>query len=242
MLQIERIAVLEDNYVWLIHDPVSLETIAVDPALAEPILATARKRQWKITQIWNTHWHGDHTGGNVEIKAATGCRVIGPEDPIHPIPGLDQVVSEGDRIGIGSVPAHVFSTPGHTSVHLSYHIPDALAIFTGDTLFAMGCGRLFEGSAADMHSNMERFAALPPQTFVYCAHEYTQANGRFALAVDPDNEALAQRMRAIDAARRAGEATVPSTIEAELATNPFMRTADLKEFTEFRLAKDAFRG
>jgi hydroxyacylglutathione hydrolase len=241
-IEVVRIPVLSDNYVWLAHEPASGDTVVIDPAVAEPVLAAAAARGWRISQIWNTHWHGDHIGGNAAIKAATGCTVTGPAAEAARIPTLDRQVSEGDRVTIGNVQADVIEVPAHTAGHIAYHLPSEQVLFIGDTLFAMGCGRLFEGTAAQMFANMQRLAALPPETAVYCAHEYTQSNGRFALVAEPDNAALADRMRAVDAARAAGEATVPTTIALERATNPFMRARDVAELAERRAAKDLFRG
>ncbi len=240
-LEIARIPVLSDNYVWLVHEPGSGETAVVDPAVAEPVLAEAEARGWRITQIWNTHWHPDHTGGNAAIKAATGALVTGPAAEAARIPTLDRQVREGDRLTLGPVEAEVLEVPAHTAGHIAYHLPSEEVVFVGDTLFAMGCGRLFEGTAEQMHSNLRRLAALPPETRAYCAHEYTLSNGRFAVTVEPGNEALARRMAGVEAARAAGEATVPTTIALELATNPFMRASSAAELAELRRAKDNFR-
>jgi hydroxyacylglutathione hydrolase len=242
MLEILRIPALSDNYIWLAHDSASGETIVVDPAVAEPVLSAAAERGWKISQIWNTHWHPDHTGGNAEIKGATGCTVTGPAAEAARIPTLDRQVGEGDIVRLGTIEARVLAVPAHTAGHIAYHLADEVVIFVGDTLFAMGCGRLFEGSAEQMYTNMERLAALPPETRVYCAHEYTLSNGRFALTVEPDNTALAARMIAVEAARRAGEATVPTTIGLERETNPFMRASSIEAFAERRRGKDNFHG
>ena len=242
MLDIVRIPVLSDNYVWLVHEPASGETLVVDPAVAEPVLAAAEARGWRISQIWNTHWHGDHTGGNAAIKAATGCRVTGPAAEADRIPTLDRRVGEGDTVALGAVEARVLEVPAHTAGHIAYHLSDESVVFVGDTLFAMGCGRLFEGSAGQMYANLKRLAALPPETAVYCAHEYTLSNGRFALTVEPENAELAARMARVEAARRAGEATVPTTIALERATNPFIRASSVEAFAERRLGKDVFRG
>ena len=241
MVEVVRIPALSDNYVWLVHDAASGETVVIDPAEATPVLAEAEARGWRIGQIWNTHWHPDHTGGNEEIKAATGCTVTGPAGEAARIPTLDRQVSEGDTVHLGAHEAQVMEVPAHTAGHIAYHLAAGSILFPGDTLFAMGCGRLFEGDAAQMHSNLRRFAALPPETQVYCAHEYTLANARFALTVDPDNAALRQRAAAVEAARAAGEATVPTTIALERETNPFMRAASAAELAELRLAKDNFR-
>ncbi len=242
MLDIVRIPALTDNYIWLVHDSVSAETVAIDPAVAEPVLREAARRGWQIDAIWNTHWHPDHTGGNAEIKAATGCTVTGPAAEAGRIPTLDVAVREGDRVRLGEIEAEVLETPAHTAGHISFHLPSEAVAFVGDTLFAMGCGRLFEGDAAQMFANMQRLAALPPDTLIYCAHEYTLANGRFALTVEPENRALIERMVEIEAARAEGRPTVPTTIEEERATNPFMRARSAEELAARRAAKDGFRG
>ena len=242
MVEIVRIPALSDNYVWLVHEQSSGETVVIDPAVAEPVLAEAQARGWKIGQIWNTHWHADHTGGNAAIKAATGCRITGPAAEAERIPGLDRQVREGDTVSLGQIEGTVLEVPAHTAGHIAYHLPSEELIFVGDTLFAMGCGRLFEGDAEQMHANLQRLAKLPPATSVYCAHEYTLSNGRFALAAEPGNTAISQRMAAVEAARAAGEATIPTTIKLELATNPFMRAASSESLAKLRQAKDNFRG
>jgi hydroxyacylglutathione hydrolase len=238
-LEIVRIPVLSDNYVWLVHEAESGETMVVDPAVAEPVLAEAERRGWKITQIWNTHWHPDHTGGNAAIKEATGCRITGPEAERERIPTLDVLVKEGDMVRLGNVEAKVIDVPAHTAGHIAYHFATEQAAFVGDTLFAMGCGRLFEGTAAQMYSNMRKLEALGDETAIYCAHEYTASNGRFALTVEPDNTALVARMAEVTTMRERGEATVPTTIALERATNPFVRAASVEELAERRAAKDA---
>src|SRR5690606_17950045 len=180
MLEVVRVPVLSDNYVWLIHDPASGDTVAVDPAVAEPVLDAAAQRGWTIGQIWNTHWHGGHVGGNAAIKAAAkdwgGCTITGPAAEAAKIGTLDRTVGEGDSVRIGDHVAQVMAVPAQTAGHIAYHLADDGIIFVGDTLFAMGCGRLFEGTAAQMFANMQRFAALPGDTTVYCAHEYTESN------------------------------------------------------------------
>ena len=237
-LEIVRIPVLSDNYVWLVHEPVSGETMAVDPAVAEPVLAEAQQRGWQITQIWNTHWHPDHTGGNAAIREATGCTITGPAAEAERIPTLDRLVSEGDSIALGSVTARVLDVPAHTAGHIAYHFADDRAAFVGDTLFAMGCGRLFEGTAEQMFVNMRKLEVLGDETRIYCAHEYTMSNGRFALTVEPENAALVSRMAEVTAMRERGEPTVPTTIALERATNPFMRASSVAELAERRAAKD----
>lgn len=238
-LDIVRVPALTDNYVWLVHDAVSGETIAVDPSEAAPVLAAADARGWTISQIWNTHWHADHTGGNAAIKAR-GATVSGPAAEAGRIPTLDRGLREGDRVTIGAHAARVIETPGHTAGHIVFHMADDAALFSGDTLFAMGCGRLFEGGPAQMFVNMQRLAALPPETVVYCAHEYTQANGRYAAVAEPGNAAVTERLREVDAKRAVGEPTVPTTIALERATNPFLRASSVEELAERRAAKDVF--
>lgn len=239
MLEVVCIPVLSDNYVWLLHDNASGETVAIDPAVADPVLAAATARGWTIGQIWNTHWHGDHVGGNAAIKAATGCVITGPAAEADKIGTLDRTVGEGDTVRIGDHAAQVMAVPAHTAGHIAYHLAGDHIVFVGDTLFAMGCGRLFEGTAAQMFANMARLAALPDETAVYCAHEYTLSNGRFALTIEPDNEALAARVAAVEAARAQGEPTVPTSIGAERNTNVFMRARDVAELAARRAAKDA---
>lgn len=241
-LDVIRVPVLSDNYSWLVHDADSGETMVVDPGEAQPMLDAAAARGWTITQVWNTHWHPDHVGGNGAIVAATGASVTGPEAERAKIGHLDHGVGEGDAVTLGAHRARVLAVPGHTAGHVAFHFADDDAVFTGDTLFAMGCGRLFEGDAAQMLANMRRFAAMPPETLVYCGHEYTQANGRFALVAEPDNDAIRARMADVDAARAAGEATVPTTIALERATNPFLRAPDAETLAARRRAKDEFRG
>ena len=239
MLEIVRIPVLSDNYVWLVHEAHSGETLVIDPAVAAPVLAAAEARGWTITQIWNTHWHPDHVGGNAEIKAATGCVITGPADEAERIPTLDVHVRGGDVVQLGDVRATVMDVPAHTAGHIAYHFATAQAAFVGDTLFAMGCGRLFEGTAAQMYDNMRKLEALGDDTAIYCAHEYTLSNARFAVTVEPDNADLAARLADVIAMRGRGEATVPTTIALERATNPFMRAALVEELAARRAAKDA---
>jgi hydroxyacylglutathione hydrolase len=239
-LEIIGVPVLSDNYVWLMHDAVAGETVVIDPAVADPVLEAAAARGWTITQIWNTHWHPDHVGGNAAIKAATGCKITGPKAEAGKIDTLDVQVSEGDIAIIGGLRAEVWDVPAHTAGHIAYYIPSAGVIFVGDTLFAMGCGRLFEGTATQMFTHMQRFAALDGDTKVYCAHEYTTSNGKFALAMDPDNDAIRQRMASVVEMRARDEPTVPTTIALERATNPFMRARDVEELARLRTAKDNF--
>ena len=237
-LEIVAVPAFADNYMWLVHDRESGETAVVDPGDAAPVLSAAQARGWHIGQVWNTHWHPDHTGGNAEIKAATGCRITGPAAEAVRIPTLDVLVAEGDTVMLGDVAAQVLDVPAHTAGHIAFHFADDQAAFVGDTLFAMGCGRLFEGTADQMFANMRKLEALGDDTAIYCAHEYTLSNGRFALSVEPDNAALVERMAKVTAMRERGEPTVPTSIALERATNPFMRAASVAELAERRLAKD----
>jgi hydroxyacylglutathione hydrolase len=211
----------------------------VDPGDPKPVLAELERRGWALTQIWNTHWHPDHTGGNQAIDEATGAPVIGPEE-VRRVYQPDRVVGEGDRIRVGSWEAEVWAIPAHTAGHIAYYFESAKAVFVGDTLFAMGCGRLFEGTAAQMYANLQRLAALPEDTRVYCGHEYTLANARFAVTVERDNPALAGRLSRVEAARERGEVTLPTTIGEERATNPFIRAEGVEEFARLRAMKDSF--
>lgn len=223
ILEIELVPCLKDNYVFLAHDPETGATAVVDPAEVEPVLKALGKRGWKLSHILNTHHHADHTGGNLTLKAKTGCTIVGPKADRDRIPGIDVEVGEDERYRVGNAEAHIFFTPGHTRGHIAYWFPETKALFCGDTLFALGCGRLFEGTPQQMWTSLGKLRALPPDTRVYCAHEYTQSNARFALTVEPKNTQLRARAIAIDAARAKGISTVPSTIGEERETNPFFR-------------------
>jgi hydroxyacylglutathione hydrolase len=222
-LVIRQIPVLRDNYVYLLRDEASGATGVVDPSVAEPVLAVLAETGWRLTHILNTHHHPDHTGGNLEIKRATGAVVVGPRADRDRIPGIDVAVADGERYALGTEAAEVFDVPGHTRGHIAYWFKDSRALFCGDTLFLMGCGRLFEGTPEQMWRSLGKLRRLPGETRVYCGHEYTQANARFALTVEPQNAALVARARRVDALRAEGQSTVPGTMADELATNPFLR-------------------
>ncbi|MGH6973535.1 MAG: hydroxyacylglutathione hydrolase [Stellaceae bacterium] len=252
-LEIQQIPALRDNYVHLLREPKSGAVGAVDPSVAPPVLAALSSRGWTLTHVINTHHHPDHTGGNLELKAATNAIVVGPLADKGRIPGIDVAVGDGDTFQFGDEAATVYDVPGHTRGHIAYWFKDSQALFSGDTLFLMGCGRLFEGTPQQMWTSLNKLKALPPATRVYCGHEYTQANARFALTIEPKNEALAARAKRVDATRAAGQSTVPGTMADELATNPFLRAdvPDLQRamgapgdavatFAAIRKAKDNF--
>jgi hydroxyacylglutathione hydrolase len=199
-MQIIAVPALADNYIWLVHDEDSGETAVVDPGDAGPPLAEAGRRGWPITQVWNTHWHPDHTGGNLAIKAASGAPVSGPAT--ETIAGRDVALAEGSELRIGAHSGRVIEIPGHTLGHVALVFDDFA--FVGDTLFAMGCGRLFEGTAEQMFNSLQRIAALPQDTALYCGHEYTLANGLFATQAEPGNEAIRQRLEVVRSLREAG--------------------------------------
>lgn len=239
-LSVSAVPVLSDNYVWLIHDAKSGETAAVDPSVADPVLSAAEAQGLRITQVLNTHWHPDHTGGNDAIRDATGCTITGPAEAER-VSKMDRIVSEGDRIQVGGSEAIIWDIPAHTAGHIALYFEEEGMIFVGDTMFAMGCGRLFEGTAEQMYANMQRIAALPDYVRIYCGHEYTLANARFAAHVDPDNVDVRRRLKRVSAQRAAGEITLPTTVADERATNPFVRARNAQEFAELRTAKDSFR-
>lgn len=222
-LELHLFPCLDDNYGVLVHDPATGTTASIDAPEADEVAAALAAKGWTLTHILVTHHHHDHVGGIAELKAATGCKVIGPKGEAQKIPGIDQPVGEGDAFKLGSVEVKVIETPGHTLGHITYFIPSESVAFAGDTLFAMGCGRIFEGTPEMMHASLQKLAALPADTRIYCGHEYTLANARFALTIEPDNTALKKRVAEVEALRNAGKPTLPTTIAAELTTNPFLR-------------------
>lgn len=254
MLQIHQFPCLQDNYGFLAHDPASGATATIDTPDAKEILRQAEAKSWRITDIWNTHWHPDHAGGNAAIKAATGARVTGPAEVERIGQAPDAVVREGDVVRLGDFTARVLDVGGHTLGHIAYVFDAEKVGFVGDALFALGCGRLFEGTPQQMWTSLQKIAALPDDATLYCAHEYTQANARFAVTVDKANPALEARVAEIDRLRAAGKPTVPMTLRLEKATNPFLRAPALKAavgrpdaedweaFAEIRKRKDNFRG
>jgi hydroxyacylglutathione hydrolase len=224
-LEVHQFPSRSDNYGVLVHDKATGATAAIDAPDAEELLAALHEKGWKLTHILTTHHHNDHTAGNAAVKRATGCTIVGPAKEAESIPGIDVTVREGDRVEIGGATARVIETPGHTRGHVSYHFPDDELVFVGDTLFSVGCGRLLEGDAKTMWSSLEKLAKLPPETTLYCGHEYTDANCRFALTVEPENDALQARAKEVAKLAEHGAPALPTTIKQELDTNPFLRSS-----------------
>ena len=225
MLQIHQFPCLSDNYGFLVHDPESGQTACIDTPDGAEYLKQADARGWTISHIWNTHWHPDHAGGNNAIKAATDCEVIAPAE-VERIARPDRVVAHGDTVALGDYTATVIDVSGHTNGHIAYHLPEAGVTFVGDAVFALGCGRMFEGEPDQFWNSLQRIKALPPETMLYCAHEYTEGNAKFAIHADPENAALADYIDEISRKRAKDEATVPTQLRRELATNPFLRADD----------------
>ena len=225
MLTVHQFPCLSDNYGYLLHNSVSGETAAIDTPDAKEYLKQAEAKGWTITHIWNTHWHPDHAGGNEAIKAATGCTITGPAEVEGKFP-IDRVVAHGDTVSLGEHQAQVIDVSGHTNGHIAFHIVEDGMAFVGDAVFALGCGRMFEGEPKQFWDSLDRIRRMPTATTLYCAHEYTQANAKFALHADPDNAALQAYAAEIDEKRARGEPTVPTVLRRELETNPFLRADD----------------
>ncbi|MFC0482570.1 hydroxyacylglutathione hydrolase [Gellertiella hungarica] len=225
-LQIECFPCRSDNFGVLLHDPETLMTASIDAPEEMAIVAAAERRGWKLTHLFTTHHHQDHVEANLALKERYGLAIIGPASEARKIPGIDRTVADGSSFLFGNNTVRVIETPGHTAGHVCYHLPDAKLLFAADTLFALGCGRLFERPAADMWASLQKLAALPDETVVYFGHEYTQSNARFALTIDPENRRLRDRAAEIDAARAEGRFTCPTTIGLEKETNPFLRAGD----------------
>ena len=240
MLKVAPVPVLSDNYVWLIHDPETREAAALDPSLAEPVLEAATAMGLRLGQVLNTHWHPDHTGGNDGIRQSTGSSVTGPLEAER-TSRIDRVVREGDRVTVCGSEATVWEIPGHTAGHIAYLFEEDGMVFVGDTLFAMGCGRLFEGTPEQMFGSLERICSLDGDVCVYCGHEYTLDNARFAAEAEPANGAILDRLERVRTLREQGAITLPTTVAEERATNPFVRAADASEFARLRSWKDSFR-
>ncbi len=253
-LQIVTVPCLEDNYAYLVHDPDAGRTALVDAPEAGAIQKAVEAQGWTIDEIWITHHHGDHIDGVPALREAFGATVTGASADAHRLPALDRAVADGDTFDFAGHAVHVMDVSGHTIGHIALHIPDAAVVFTADSLMALGCGRVFEGTHDQMWGSLSKLAALPPATSVYSGHEYTAANGRFALTIEPENAALISRTEEIAVARAAGRPTVPSLLSEELATNPFLRAtdpqvkaslgmpdaSDAEAFGEIRTRKDRF--
>ena len=238
MLEIVPVPAFSDNYIWLVRDEPSGETAVVDPGDAAPALAEAERRGWRVTQVWNTHHHWDHSGGNLAMKEATGCTVSGPA--AENIPGRDVALAEGGKLRIGDHSGRAIEIPGHTLGHIALIFDDDRIAFVGDTLFAMGCGRLFEGTAQQMYHSLQRLVGLPQHTELYCGHEYTLANARFAAHAEPENSAVASRLEQVEAMRASGQITLPTSVAQECDTNPFVRASNWEKFARLRAEKDSF--
>lgn len=256
VLEIERVHCLSDNYAWLLHEPQQGVTAVVDPSECAPVVAALERKGWKLTHILNTHHHWDHTGGNEELKAKYGVTIVGPAADAARIPEIDVELKDGDRYQLGAAESECFDTPGHTRGHVTFHFPASKALFPGDTLFSLGCGRLFEGTPAQMWGSLSKMTPLPGDTRVFCAHEYTESNARFAVHLDGDNEDLKRMSAEITAKRAQQEPTVPSMLSDELKCNPFLRpdspairaslgippgASNEEAFAAIRAAKDTFR-
>jgi hydroxyacylglutathione hydrolase len=254
-LDIHQFPAREDNYGLLVHDTQTGTTMAIDAPDSALIATELKRRGWQLTHILTTHHHIDHVEGNLELKHEFGCTIIGPQAEKDAIPGISRTVKGGDTFELAKRQVTVFDCPGHTKGHIAFHFPDDYVLFAGDTLFAMGCGRVIEGTMDEMFQSVNQFASLHGVTSVYCGHEYTLANARFALSVEPENRALVQRAEQVRAQRERGEMTCPTTIGDELKTNPFMRAtspeirmmlnmkqaSDAEIFAELRLRKNTFR-
>ncbi|MEM1194888.1 MAG: hydroxyacylglutathione hydrolase [Pseudomonadota bacterium] len=251
MLHVHQFPCLTDNYGFLLHDLVSGETACIDTPDGAEYLKQARTKGWTITQIWNTHWHPDHTQGNGAIKEATGAPITAPRE-VEKVSDIDRVIAHGDQVSLGEWRGDVFDASGHTDGHVAFHLPQARIAFVGDCVFALGCGRMFEGEPKQFWASLDRVRQLPPDTTLYCAHEYTAANAKFAVHADPGNAALEAYTEEIIMKREAGEWTVPTVLERELETNPFLRadhptimekwggSAPHETFAALRMAKDSF--
>ncbi len=253
-LEIVTVPCLSDNYAYLAHDPATGETAVVDVPEAAPIRAALAERDWQLGTILITHHHADHVDGVEDLRRETGARVVGARADAHRLPPLDTAVDEGDSVAVGAETGEVIDVSGHTVGHIAFHFPASHAVFTADSLMALGCGRVFEGTAPMMWESLSKLAALPGDTLVYSGHEYTAKNAEFARTIEPDNAQLKSRCEAVEAARADGRPTVPSKLSEERATNPFLRAAlpevktaigmtdaaDAEVFAEIRKRKDRF--
>lgn len=236
----QLVPILSDNYAWRLVDSETGAVAIVDPADATAIIAALEAAGGRLDLILLTHHHGDHIAGVDEVRARFNVPVVGAAADVHRLPKLDQAVKEGDTVKLGNASAQVIETPGHTRGQINYFFPDGEVLLSGDTLFSLGCGRLIEGTPAEMFASLRKLAALPGGTKVCCGHEYTESNARFALSIDPDNQALQARAAEVKALRAAGKPTVPSLLSEELAANPFLLARDVETFAARRAGKDKF--
>ncbi len=240
-MRIVSIPCLSDNYAYLVICEATQRAAIVDPSEAAPVLAAVHQQGVELHAIWNTHHHWDHTGGNQELVAAVrGLEVVAHESDRGRVPAQTRFLNEGDTVSVGQVRASIIHNPGHTTGAISFHIADPGAVFTGDTMFGGGCGRLFEGTPADMHASLTKLAALPGTTQVYCGHEYTEKNLAFAAEAEKDNAAVAERLARVSELRKNGQPSVPFTMAEEQATNPFVRAGSADRLGELRAWKDRF--
>jgi hydroxyacylglutathione hydrolase len=237
----QAIAILSDNYAWLLRDDATGYTAIVDPAEEAPVVAAIEAAGGRLDAILLTHHHDDHIAAVAPVRARYGAIVVGASADAHRLPRLDQAVKEGDVVSVGDATAQIIDTPGHTVGHIAYFIQPGAILLCGDTLFSLGCGRLLEGTAAQMFGSLRKLAALPPESLVCCGHEYTQGNARFALTEEPENLALAARAAEVDTLRASGRPTVPSRLSAEVTENPFLHALDATTFGAMRQRKDHFR-
>lgn len=254
-LEMHQFLCRTDNYGLLVHDHKSGATASIDAPNAVEIERELKKRGWQLTHIFTTHHHGDHVEGNLALKEQFGCIIVGPKAEADQIPGIRKEVSGGDTFTWAGREIKIYACPGHTKGHIAYAIPAEYSLFAGDTLFSLGCGRVFEGTMEEMYHSVNQFKALSPSTYVYCGHEYTESNARFALSVEPGNRMLQQRAAVVANLRKEGKMTCPSSIGEELKTNPFLRTdsaeirrnlklgaaSDAEVFAELRRRKDTFK-
>ncbi len=240
MITAHAVPILSDNYAWLLRDAATGATAIVDPAEVAPIVAAIEAAGGRLDTILLTHHHADHIDGAEEIRSRYGAKIVGAAADARRLPKLDRAVSEGDTVALGETTARVLETPGHTLGHIAYYFADGGVLLCGDTLFSLGCGRLLEGTAADMFASLQKFAALPPGTLVCCGHEYTESNARFALHATPDNAALQAYAAHVKALRAGQQPTIPSLLSDELAANPFLRAPDVATLAALRSAKDKF--
>ncbi len=239
-LQVFQLRALQDNYIYILRDEDKDQTAVVDPSLAEPVDIFLEEKKWNLDFILNTHHHYDHVGGNVQLQKKWKCQILGFSQDAHRIPGISQALKVGDEFLFGQHKSQILFLPGHTLGHIAYWFLEEKKLFCGDTLFAMGCGRIFEGTYEQMFDSLQQLKALPAETKIYCAHEYTEKNACFALTIDPDNKDLQKRMRDVQRQTKKREPTIPFFLSEDLKTNPFLRASNVQAFASLRRKKDSF--